>query len=216
MALSFLSDKVFSGAQGHEPDDFARLSIALQACLPVLKLGLESYAGWHGIIVYPGEFIIPRRQIDENGVLHEYEEDALGEAWEAGPVVLTWFENPADYAGANVVIHEFAHKLDMLNGEADGLPPLHAGMNIDHWLDTFDAAYSDFCVRVDTGAETPLDPYAAEHPAEFFAVASEAFFCEPTTLFEAYPAVYQQLAAFYKQETLPTQAPSKSPAHTKI
>ncbi|MDP5241251.1 zinc-dependent peptidase [Uliginosibacterium sp. 31-16] len=200
MALDFLDHKVFSGAADFEPDNFARLSIALQACLPVLKLGLEAYAGWRGIIVYPGDFIIPRREVDENGLLHEYEEDALGESWDGGPVVLSWFDDPADYAGANVVIHEFAHKLDMLAGEPDGMPPLHAGMNVEAWREAFDAAYEDFCQRVDAEENTELDPYAAEHPAEFFAVASEAFFTAPDELFRDYPAVYRQLAAFYRQD----------------
>ncbi|PLK47187.1 zinc-dependent peptidase [Uliginosibacterium sp. TH139] len=206
MALAFLDDKVFAGAQGFEPDNFARLSIALQACLPVLNLGLDAYAGWRGIIVYPGDFVIPRRFIDEDGLLHEYEEDALGESWDGGPIVLSWFDNPADYEGANVVIHEFAHKLDMLGGEADGRPPLHAGMNVDTWCAAFDAAYEDFCARVDAEEKTELDPYAAEHPAEFFAVCSEAFFTAPAGLVHDYPGVYAQLAAFYRQDPLQSKA----------
>lgn len=200
MVLDFLADKVFSGAQGFEPDNFARLSISLQACLPVLKLGLKSYAGWRGIIVYPGDFIIPRHMTDANGLQHEYEEDALGEAWDGGPVILSWFDDPADYASANVVIHEFAHKLDMLAGEADGLPPLHAGMSLEAWQTTFEAAYEDFCRRVDANEDVALDPYAAEHPAEFFAVASETFFTAPLGLRHAYPEVYRQLADFYRQD----------------
>lgn len=200
LTQAFLADKVFSGAAGYEPDNFARLSIAMQACLPILKLGLDSYAGWRGIIVYPGDFVVPRRVVDEAGVLHEYEEDALGESWDGGPVILTWFADPADYDGANVVIHEFAHKLDMLCSPADGLPPLHAGMRVEDWHAAFAPAYEDFCARVDAGEPTALDPYAAEHPAEFFAVASEAFFTAPDGLFHAYPAVYRQLAAFYRQD----------------
>lgn len=205
LALSFLEGKTFAGAQGFEVDNTVRLSIALQACLPVLNLGLDAYAGWQGIIVYPGDFVIPRRMIDEDGVLHEYEEDALGEAWAGGPVVLSWFDDPQTLAGINVVIHEFAHKLDMLNGEADGLPPLHAGMSEDKWLNTLDTAFDDFCHRIDAGEETVLDPYAAEHPAEFFAVCSESFFTDPRSLRASFPLFYRQLALFYRQDLLESQ-----------
>lgn len=196
----FLDDKVFAGAQGFEPDDLARVSIALQACLPVLHLGLSAYAGWRGIIVYPGEFVIPRRVVDEDGVLHEYDEEALGEAWDGGPVVLSWYDDPEDYAGANVVIHEFAHKLDMLTGEADGVPLLHGDLGEEEWVETLDAAWEDFCARVDDGEDTAIDPYAAEHPGEFFAVMSEVFFVEPLLMRGEYPALYVLFVRFYKQD----------------
>lgn len=213
LALEFLADKTFSGAQGFEPDNFVRLSIALQACLPVLELGLDAYAGWQGVIVYPGDFVIPRQSLDADGVLHEYEEDALGEAWDGGPVLLSWFDDPAELEGVNVVIHEFAHKLDMLGGEANGLPPLHAGMSREDWLVTMDDAFDDFCDRVGRGEDTAIDPYAAEHPAEFFAVCSEVFFAAPNVLAGIYPAFYQQLALFYRQDLL--NGRDREQAHTK-
>ncbi|GAA5163269.1 M90 family metallopeptidase [Viridibacterium curvum] len=199
MTEDFLARKVFSGAHGYEPDNLARLTIAIQACLPVLKLGLQAYEGWRGIIVYPGEFVIPRQVVDDDGVQHEYEEDALGEAWDGGPVVLSWFDDPADYDGAHVVIHEFAHKLDQLSGGADGMPPLHAGMSQEEWLRDFDAAYADFCQRVDAEEATLIDPYAAENPAEFFAVCGEVFFTSAQDLKNAYPEIYRHLCDFYKQ-----------------
>lgn len=206
----FLDSKVFCGAHGFEPDDLVRLSIAMQACLPVLRLGLSAYAGWSGIVVYPGEFVIPRRQIDEDGVLHEYDEDALGESWEGGPVILSWFDDPADYDGANVVIHEFVHKLDMLNGDADGVPPLHSGMSEEKWIAILDGAYEDFCDRVDADEDTAIDPYAAEHPAEFFAVTSEVFFTEPSLLKTEYPALYAQFCLFFRQDPIArTAAPTR-------
>jgi MtfA peptidase len=204
MALDFMTSKVFSGAQGFEPDNHVRLSIALQACVPVLKLGLSSYDGWSGIVVYPGEFVIPRTTQDEDGLIHEFDEEALGESWDGGPVIISWFDNPDDYAGAQVVVHEFAHKLDQLSGGADGMPPLHAGMSIDEWCDVFEAAYEDFCHVVDAaeeaGTEPAIDAYAAEHPAEFFAVLSEVFFTDPALLWKEYPAIYQQLRIFYRQD----------------
>ncbi len=202
LAVEFLARKEFSGTHGLVVADDMRLSIALQACLPILELGLAAYEGWVGIIVYPGDFLIPRRVLDDDGVMHEYAEEALGEAWLTGPVLLAWFDDHADYDGANVVIHEFAHKLDMLGGEADGCPPLHAGMSVKIWSDAFGAAFEDFCARLDAGEDTQIDPYAAEHPAEFFAVMSEVFFVEPALLQSEYPAVYAQLAAFYRQNPL--------------
>ena len=202
LALEFLSTKEMSGAQGLELRDGIRLAIALQACLPILNLGLDYYEGWIGIVVYPGDFIIPRQQLDEAGVMHEYADVVAGEAWYGGPVLLSWYEEfeAGDNDGANVVIHEFAHKLDMLNGAADGMPPLQPGMNSATWTRIWRSAYEDFCVRLETGEEIALDPYAAGHPAEFFAVASEVFFETPLTLQTAYPLVYQQLKLFYRQD----------------
>ena len=200
MALAFIAQKEWHGAQGLELTDRIKLSIALQACLPALKLGLDCYRGWVGIIVYPGDFIIPRHTTDEAGVVHEFDDEVAGEAWEGGPVLLSWFDRAEDADGMNVVLHEFAHKLDMLNGIPDGLPPLHEGMSRRAWAAAFEPAYADFCARVDAGEDTLIDPYAAEHPAEFFAVASEAFFETPDVLRHEYPAVYEQLKQFYRQD----------------
>jgi hypothetical protein len=200
LALEFLADKEIHGAHGLQVDDDMRLSIALQACLPVLNLGLSAYTGWVGIVVYPGDFVIPRQMMDEDGIVHEYDDEVVGEAWEGGPVLLSWFDHPQDSDGINVVIHEFAHKLDMGNGEVDGLPALPAGMSVADWDAAFAPAFDDFCRRVDAGEDTALDPYAAEHPSEFFAVMSEAFFETPQLLRAEYPAVYAQLARYYRQD----------------
>jgi len=200
LAREFIADKQWSGAQGLRVTPHMQLAIALQACLPILNLGLDWYRGWVGIVVYPGDFVIPRRVIDEDGVVHEYDDDVMGEAWYGGPVLLSWFDRPQDADGINVVIHEFAHKLDMRNGEADGLPPLHAGMSRRRWVEAMDAAFRDFQQRVDAGEETALDPYGAELPTEFFAVASETFFEQPQVLLDDYPEVYEQLRLFYRQD----------------
>ena len=200
MAARFLAEKEFSGGRDFVVGDAVRLSIALQACLLVLHLGLERYDGWVGIVVYPGDFVIPRQAVDEAGVVHEFDDAVLGEAWPGGPVLLSWFDDRRDAAGVNVVLHEFAHKLDMQNGEADGLPPLPKSMLRKEWRAAFEPAYADFCRRVDAGEDTELDPYAAEAPSEFFAVASEAFFQTPRLLRHEYPAVYEQLRRFYGQD----------------
>ena len=201
LALLFLAEKQFAGAHGLEVTDAMRVSIAAQACLPILELGLDWYAGFTGIVVYPGDFRVRREQTDEHGVVHEWDDELAGEAMPGGPVVLSW-DATANDAEINVVIHEFAHKLDMLNGAADGLPPLHAGMDRAAWASAFEAAYHGFCDAVERGKDTWLDPYAAEHPSEFFAVISEAFFEQPAETRHHYPDVYDQLRRFYKQDPL--------------
>jgi Mlc titration factor MtfA (ptsG expression regulator) len=104
----------------------------------------------------------------------------------------------------NLVIHELAHKLDMLNGDANGLPPLHPGMHVEDWAAAMQQAYDDLNRQLDANpdAETAIDPYAAENPAEFFAVTSEYFFSAPDLLEQAYPQVYRQLTLFYRQNPL--------------
>jgi Mlc titration factor MtfA (ptsG expression regulator) len=204
LARAFLDRKVFSGAQGYEPRNNARLSIALQACLLVLKLGLHAYDGWEGIIVYPpGGFMIPQRRQDAAGVIHEYEQEALGQAWEGGPVLLTWMDDLSQDAGSNVVIHEFAHKLDMLDGRVDGRPPLPPGIRPEAWRRSFRQAYADFCARADNGLPLFMDAYAAEDPGEFFAMCCEVFFCKPVPLRVHYPDVYALLCGYFQQHPLP-------------
>ena len=201
LALLFLAEKQFTGAHGMEVTDAMRVSIAAQACVPILELGLDWYSGFTGIVVYPGDFRVKRSETDEHGVVHEWDDELAGEAMSGGPVVLSW-DAAAHDPEINVVIHEFAHKLDMLNGAADGLPPLHAGMDRAAWTRAFEEAYEGFCDAVERDRETWLDPYAAEHPSEFFAVISEAFFERPAETRRRYPDVYDQLRLFYKQDPL--------------
>ena len=199
LVILFLAEKEFAGAHGIEVTDAMRVAIAAQACLPILELGLDWYRGWHGVVVYPGDFRVHRREVDEHGVMHEWEDELAGEAMPGGPVVLSW-DAAAHDAAMNVVIHEFTHKLDMLNGDADGLPPLHPGMDLRAWTAAFAAAYQGFCDALERGRDTWLDPYAAEHPSEFFAVVSEAFFTDAAETRRRYPDVYEQLALFYRQD----------------
>lgn len=204
LARQFIADKQWTGARGLQLTAEMQLTIALQACLPILNLGLDWYRGWVGIVVYPGDFVIPRQLVDADGVVHEFDDEVLGEAWDGGPVLLSWFapeEQPCGDGGEiNIVIHEFAHKLDMVHGLADGLPPLHEGMSLATWTQTMQTAFDDLNRRLDAGEEIAIDPYAAEAPAEFFAVMSEVFFTTPQILRDEYPAVYQQFAAFYRQD----------------
>ncbi|HAF45923.1 MAG TPA: hypothetical protein DCK83_13610 [Gallionellaceae bacterium] len=201
LATQLLADKAFSGAGGIEVDDGMATAIAAFAALPVLNIGYEGYEGWREIVVYPGEFIYEGEHMDEDGIVHHVRDVRSGEAMQGGPMVLSWedVEHSGQGEGFNVVIHEFAHKLDMMNGDANGRPPLHTGMIPEDWARDFQAAYDDLCRRVDINGATVIDPYATESPAEFFAVLSEYFFEVPDLLQQAYPAVYEQLVRFYRQ-----------------
>jgi len=199
LALLFLAEKQFTGTHGLEVSDAMRLSIAAQACLPILELGLDWYSGWTGVVIYPGDFRVRRTEVDEDGVVHEWDDELAGEAMPGGPVVLSW-DAAAHDPLMNVVIHEFAHKLDMLDGVADGRPPLHAGMDGRAWQKAFEEAFKGLSDALERGRDTWLDPYAAEHPAEFFAVISEKFFEDPRATRRRYPDVYDQLKLFYRQD----------------
>jgi Mlc titration factor MtfA (ptsG expression regulator) len=199
--ILFLHEKSIAGAGGLTVRDEMRIGIAAQACMLILNLDLDYYDGWVEVIVYPDEFVAEYEFADEDGVVHHVQEPMSGESWLAGPVILSWADaEMRGRSGYNVVIHEFAHKLDMLNGDANGFPPLHAGMDRETWARTFAAAYEDLRGRVERGEAAAVDPYAAESPAEFFAVLSEAFFETPGAVRLDYPAVYGQLAAFYRQD----------------
>ncbi|HSI57977.1 MAG TPA: M90 family metallopeptidase [Ideonella sp.] len=200
----FLGRKEFTGAQGLVVDDHIAVAIAAQACLPVLRLGLDAYDGFVGIVVQPDEVVAPREVMDDDGVVHAYDEYLTGEAMEGGPVMLAW----ADVASAgesaeiayNVVIHEFAHVLDMADGLADGVPLLPSGAARERWIEVLDEEYALFCERVDAGEHTTLDPYGAEAPEEFFAVAAEAFFVAARAMRHEHPALYAQLAGYFRQD----------------
>lgn len=207
LAILLLADKTFNGAGGLEMDDAMATVIAAFAVLPVMNLGDDWYKGWREIVVYPGEYVYDGEQMDAAGVVHRVHHVRSGEAMRGGPMVLSWqdVERCGQGRGFNVVIHEFAHKLDMNNGHANGRPPLHRGMSPDAWAHDFQSAYDDIRSRVDSGMATPINPYAAENPAEFFAVLSEYFFEAPGVLRQVYPAVYGQLMQFYRQDPLARQ-----------
>ena len=201
----FLDAKAIVGARGHAVTPLQRVIIAIQACVLVLELDLAFYDGFESVIVYPGEFVPEWEWEDEAGVVHRNDGPLAGEAMPGGPVVLSWpdVEAGADWenTGMNLVLHEFAHKIDMRDGEANGCPPLPAGMSVPAWRKTMAAAFDDFCARADRDEALAIDPYAAESPAEFFAVLSEVFFAEPALLVDEYPDVYVQFAQFYRQDS---------------
>lgn len=198
----FLHDKHINGAQGLTITEEMSVMIAAQACLLILKLDLDYYRNWLEIIVYPGKFILDHEYTDEHGIVHTVQMAASGESWLAGPVILSWEDvtDTDNKRGYNVVIHEFAHKLDMLNGAANGFPPLHGNMDARTWTAIFSEAFEVFCEQVEKEEALVIDPYAATSPAEFFAVLSEAFFVKPAEIKHYFPKVYQQLTAFYQQD----------------
>ena len=195
-----LAEKDFIGKQGLELDDSMLALIGVQMCLPVLNLGVDCYRDWRTVIVYPDTFVAPRELHDAAGVVHSFDQPLAGEAWDGGPIVLSWGDVLSRGDGFNLVIHECAHKLDLLNGDDNGFPPLHPGMDGDWWARVFSAAYEQLCRQVDADQTPPLDAYAATSPGEFFAVVSEAFFEIPAALKGIYPQVYRQLALFYRQD----------------
>ena len=206
MTSLFLDRKEFSGAHGLVVTDDMAVAIAAQACLPVLRMDLDAYQGFIGIVVHPGLARARRSFADDDGVVHEFEETLSGEALEGGPVMLSWRDVRSAGAraaqGYNVVIHEFVHVLDMADGLADGLPLLPTAISRREWCAGLDEAYQTFCRAVDSGTETALDPYGAESPSEFFAVASEAFFVAPQVLQAEHPAVYGLLMSYFRQDPL--------------
>jgi len=200
----FLASKEFTGIDGLVVDDTMAVAIAAQACLPILHLGLESYDGFVGIVVHEDAVVARREVTDDDGVVHQYDEELSGEAMHGGPVMLSW-RDVADAGesaidGYNVVIHEFVHVLDMRNGDADGIPMLSDRAALEEWVRVLGSEYDAFCDRVDAEEETLLDPYAAEAPEEFFAVAAEAFFVAPVEFRIEHPALYELLRGYFQQD----------------
>jgi len=202
LATLFIHEKIFEPVQGLELRELMKASIAVQACLPILNLGFDCYDDWRTVVVYPGEFVRPRAEFDTVGVMHEWEETLGGESWQRGPVILSWADVEASgwCDGYNVVIHEMAHKLDMRSGDADGFPSLHRDMKAREWNLAFTEAFEHLTALAERMREPDIDPYAAESPAEFFAVLSEYFFERPALVLRQYPKIYEQLRLYYRQD----------------
>jgi Mlc titration factor MtfA (ptsG expression regulator) len=213
----FLDRKEFHVVGGLKLTDMMAVTIAAQAVLPVLKLGLARYDGFVGVVIHPAPVLATRERPDEAGVVHAWDEVLSGEAMAGGPVMLSWHDvrtaGTAAQVGYNVVIHEFAHVLDMEDGAADGAPVLPPGLDGRHWQRVMSAEFERFVAAVEaaeaSGAETAIDPYGAEAPEEFFAVASEAFFVAPQRLAPAHPALYALLRDYYRQDPLEDTPPQR-------
>jgi Mlc titration factor MtfA (ptsG expression regulator) len=204
LATLFLAQKEFAGAGGLTVTDEMAVSVAAQACLPILELGLDHYDGFVGIVMHSDEVVARRQAVDEAGVVHDYDEVLSGEAMEGGPIMLSWHDvaeaGASAELGYNVVIHEFVHVLDMRDGLADGVPPLPTRAERKRWIDVLSGEYERLREDVDRGFETFLDPYGAEGLDEFFPVASEAFFVAPQGLLAKHPALYGLLSQYFRQD----------------
>ena len=206
----FLHEKTLTGVKGFELDDEKRLIIAVQACLPILNLDMSHYEGWIEVVVYPDTFVVYRNFTDNFGLVHDTSSALSGEAWSRGPVILAWSDVERDSftprPGHNVIIHEFSHKLDMLNGRANGMPPLHPNMHRQEWTDSLSNAYDILLRQIENQQHSPINEYAATNPAEFFSVISEYFFTAPNILQQFCSVVYEQLSLYYKQNPIQTHS----------
>ena len=205
LSTLFLHQKNFVGI-GVPVTQEMRILIAAQACLPILNLDSDLLSEWTDIVIYPASFRVTREEMDRDGVVHRHEHMLSGESWLKGPVVLSWDDIKQDLHtpqnGHNVIIHEIAHKLDMLDGSSNGLPPLHESRSIPGWATVFSTAYQQLQKKMEQGQYTGIHPYAATSPAEFFAVSSEYFFCAPAVLHAFSAEVYENLQLFYRQQPL--------------
>jgi Mlc titration factor MtfA (ptsG expression regulator) len=202
----FLHAKAINGVQGLETTPSMRVTVAAQACLLILNLDIDYFDNWVEVILYPGAFRVNHEQRDDIGLVHSEARDLTGESWLRGPVILSWDDVERDTThpqpGRNVVVHEFAHKLDGLNGVTNGMPPLRPGMNRKRWTEDFSAAYDALCMQVSAGETAFINSYAATSPAEFFAVACEYFFTAPEILKNCCPGVYRQLTLLYRKDAV--------------
>ncbi|MFT3754679.1 MAG: M90 family metallopeptidase [Pseudoxanthomonas sp.] len=200
LAERFLHEKTITPLDGLALDADQRTQLALLCCLPLLRYGENGLRGWSQLLVYPDAFRVRRSHVDAAGVLHEWDDELIGEAWDSGPLILSWADVQADlqdpWSGYCVAIHEMAHKLDILDGEMDGTPLLPRAWQRE-WACDFQRGFDAFCTQVDAGHDTAIDPYAAESPEEFFAVLSEYHFSAPQLLREEMPEVAAHLQRFY-------------------
>ena len=202
----FLAEKTFTGCAGLVIDDEIRVAIAAQACLLILNRRAGCFDGLREILVYPDAFIVGKQRADPAGVSHESRDVLAGESWSRGQVVLSW--NAAVEGariaddGGNVVIHEFAHQLDQENGPANGAPRLAGSARRARWAEVMGREFAELQQRVRNHRHSVLDAYGASDPAEFFAVASEAFFEQPSRLAAEHGALYAQLSSFYRVDPL--------------
>jgi Mlc titration factor MtfA (ptsG expression regulator) len=211
LASLFLTRKQFHALAGAVLNDYWRLLIAMQACLPALQQGPSSLRGWREVLIYPGEFRVRRGHQDEcTGVVSDGDEALLGEAWKHGPLVLSLADVQLDleqpWDGYNVVVHEMAHKLDMLDSPPDGVPTLQ-DIPRRRWVERFRAAHGRLASAPAESRVIP-NPHAADSVAEYFAVVSELHYSQPALLREVEPAVAELLEAYYG----PSPADAAEPA----
>jgi Mlc titration factor MtfA (ptsG expression regulator) len=200
----FVAERHWEGCGGLTLTDEMKVTIAALACLLVLNIAHDYFSRVPSILVYPSGYRAPTERRGADGTVGP-DAGRLGEAWYRGPVVLAWdsvrASGKGEYAGQDVVLHEFAHQLDFLDGYADGTPPLSSHAEYRQWHVVMTAEYERLVHESERGQARVLDAYGATNPAEFFAVATEAFFEKPVQLRQRHAALYEVLRGYYRQDT---------------
>jgi MtfA peptidase len=203
----FTAEKHWEGAGGLELTDEIRVTISAQACLLLLGLPHNFYQNVQSIVVYPSTVVPPQRKpgfFETPSAPLELQHPILGQAFQQGPVIIIWDaalrggRHPE--SGHNVIYHEFAHKLDMLDGAADGTPPLRDRAEYREWVQTCSREYLRLRHDTEEGRTSYIDAYGATNEAEFFAVATEHFFERPRQMLADAPDLYRVLQEYYRQD----------------
>ena len=197
-----LAEKRFEGADGLEISDRMKVIVAAQAAVLLLHRPTNFFPKLRSVLLYPAEYAVQEEIETEDGLIEEVDESRIGESWQLGTLVLSWEDVECDLESdvQNVVLHEFAHQLDAESDDTNGAPILTDRDLRSRWADVMSDAYERLVEADEAGEETLLDPYGTEDPAEFFAVATEAFFLIPTDLAEEEPALYAVLSAYFRQD----------------
>lgn len=208
-----VAEKNWEGCGGLAISDEIKVTVAAEAALLVLGFEDEYFDMVQSILVYPDAYVAHGHEFAAGGFVVEGESDREGEAWYRGPVILSWHDVLAAArcraGGENLVLHEFAHQLDMQNGRvADGVPPMESAEQYRRWQEVLDAEYAHLVSECERGRRTLLDCYAATSPAEFFAVATECFFERPRKMAQRHPELYESLRGYYRQDPAARETPA--------
>ncbi|MCP3966134.1 MAG: zinc-dependent peptidase [Lentisphaerae bacterium] len=202
--MIFLDEKEFEGCGGMEINDEMKVTIAALACMLLLNKKLDYYPELNSVLVYPDAYISPKgvSKVGGNQIIVDTESARLGESWLHGDLIVSWnkIESEAynEYSRSNVILHEFAHQVDQMNGAADCVPPLVKRDDFDDWEEVVPKEFADLQRRIEFGIPDVIDRYGATNPAEFFAVTTEAFFCKSIDLQHHRPELYNQFRNFYQ------------------
>lgn len=202
LVQQFIAEKEFVGCRGLEVTEEMKVTIAAQACLLVVNRAAGLYDELYSVLVYPAAFIAPEEHHDEAGVVHHHERELSGQTWDTHRIILSWDDVQASAEsrdeGFNVVYHEFAHYLDAEDGRVNGAPWLGDVRHYQQWSGVMSAEFEKLRAAAARGEATLLDPYGAEDPGEFFAVATEVFFELPAAMRAQHPALYAELKRYYR------------------
>ncbi len=200
----FIAEKSWEGCGGLTLTDQIRVEIAAQACLLILNLDRDIYPNVDSVLVYPAAFVAKQQSLSPDGGVDDAQHALLGEAWLTGPIIVSWADaheggiHPTD--GHNVVYHEFAHKLDLRDGRADGVPRLADDAQYETWARVMSSEYADLVHKAQHAEQSLLDPYGAVNAGEFFAVATECFFEKSVRMRQSHTDLYDVLRDFYRQD----------------